>query len=87
MPFLADDNRYNIFANKFLLYLFSVLWYTRRPVPYSELFFNVKNAMFILKRYVYFVLYTKLEKEQCFRFIWNARYVSNLFNAKQKQNS
>ena len=42
---------------------------TRRPVPISELFFNVKNAMFILKRYVYFVLYTKLEKEQCFRFI------------------
>ena len=24
--------------------------YTRRPVPISELFFNVKNAMFILKR-------------------------------------
>ena len=46
-----------------------ILLFTRRPVPISELFFNVKNAMFILKRYVYFVLYTKLEKEQCFRFI------------------
>ena len=35
--------------------------YQRRAVPYSEHFFNFKNAMFILARYVYFVLYTKLE--------------------------
>ena len=35
-------------------------------------FFNIKNDMCIWKRYVYFVFYNKLEKVQCFRFIWNA---------------
>ena len=46
------------------------LFVTRRPVLYSELFFNFKKAMYILARYVYFVLYTKLEKCVMFSFFF-----------------
>ena len=47
-------------------------------------FFNIKNAMYILERYVYFFILHQIRKSAMFSFLWNAMKVIFLMQYKEK---